>query len=190
MGSEGKYIYTFTPDAGGLWRYQASWEGDANHSGSISDRLGFVVTLHENIHTHIIVTVIDKQGIYISGAAVTSTAQPEGQAKLSGVTDNLGSVHFYDVKPGVYSFSISKGELNTTLDSLKVKEGSQSNSYVPLFKTESSSGSTRVPGYPEVSIIMGVLIVIMARRARDPCMPCGRARTRITFRGRGFKAGS
>lgn len=63
MGSEGKYVYNFTPDAGGLWRYQASWEGDDNYSGSVSDHLGFVVTLHENIHTHITVTVIDKQGI-------------------------------------------------------------------------------------------------------------------------------
>jgi hypothetical protein len=162
MGSDGRYIYTFTPDMGGFWEYQASWEGDTNYIGSSSDQLGFFVELHEYAHTIIKVTVADRQGAYIVGAVVTSTAQPEGQAKLSNVTDNSGSATFFDVKPGVYSFSVSKGELTASVDSLKVEEGAQSSPHVSLYKPDSPSVFDWVPGYPEVLIILGILVVIMA----------------------------
>ncbi len=43
----------------------------------------------------------------LQGAKVVSSKQPDGQLKLSGLTDNQGKVTFDDIKQGGYEFTVS-----------------------------------------------------------------------------------
>jgi len=41
---DGAFTDTYTPDAAGQWSVKASWEGDEDHEGAVSDALAFTVT--------------------------------------------------------------------------------------------------------------------------------------------------
>jgi len=41
---DGTFTDTFTPDASGQWSVKASWVGDEDHEGAVSDALAFTVT--------------------------------------------------------------------------------------------------------------------------------------------------
>jgi hypothetical protein len=43
----------------------------------------------------------------LAGAKVVSSAQPDGQLKVTGITNSEGKVIFKDIKPGNYEFYVS-----------------------------------------------------------------------------------
>jgi hypothetical protein len=63
-------------------------------------------TLFTSIDLHI--TVTSQNGTPLSGAKVVSQEQPEGQLKITGLTDSQGMVTFNGIKPGVYTIDISR----------------------------------------------------------------------------------
>ena len=54
------------------------------------------------------VVVTGNSGAPLSGAKVVSETQPDGQLKITGLTDDSGNVTFTDVRPGAYRFTISR----------------------------------------------------------------------------------
>jgi hypothetical protein len=54
------------------------------------------------------ITVTSQNGTPLSGAKVVSQEQPEGQLKITGLTDSQGRVTFNGIKPGVYIIDISR----------------------------------------------------------------------------------
>jgi len=52
--------------------------------------------------------VTDSAGYPLAGAKVVSEEQPEGQLKVTGMTDASGTVTFKDIKSGNYRFYISR----------------------------------------------------------------------------------
>ena len=66
--------------------------------------------------------VTDLNNTPLSGAKVISETQPDGELKLTGITDNTGTVIFNDVNSGNYRFYISRFEYETqTVDVIAVK---------------------------------------------------------------------
>jgi hypothetical protein len=63
-------------------------------------------TLPASIDLHI--TVTSQNRTPLSGAKVVSQEQPEGQLKITGLTDSQGRVTFNRIKPGVYAINISR----------------------------------------------------------------------------------
>jgi hypothetical protein len=58
------------------------------------------------------ITVASQSGTPLSGAKVMSQEQPEGQLKITGLTDSGGVVRFSGIKPGVYTIGISRFDYN------------------------------------------------------------------------------
>ena len=54
------------------------------------------------------ILVLGENGVPLSGAKVVSNDQPEGQLKLTGLTDGDGRVTFNDIKAGDYEFYVSR----------------------------------------------------------------------------------
>jgi hypothetical protein len=65
-------------------------------------------------------------GVYhqpLQGAKVVSDSQPDGQLKVTGLTDADGIVWFQNIKPGKYDFYVSRFDYNQTQFSVTVNSG-------------------------------------------------------------------
>jgi len=156
----GAYLYTFTPKGQrGGWTLKVEWSGNAAYAKSECVRyLG--VFEHGDFDTSVEFMVIEKSNAapYIGGVAIKSTAYPSGSEPLSAVTGG-GGYTFHMMTPGQYTFSFTKpGYINAT-DTVTVKEGDQQHRNVFLEKVGSTSTSTtnKVPSYPTVTILIGLL---------------------------------
>jgi len=156
----GAYLYTFTPKGQrGGWTLKVEWSGNAAYAKSECVRyLG--VFEHGDFDTSVEFMVIEKSNAapYIGGVAIKSTAYPSGSESLSAVTGG-GGYTFHMMTPGQYTFSFTKpGYINAT-DTVTVKEGDQQHRNVFLEKVGSTSTSTtnKVPSYPTVTILIGLL---------------------------------
>ena len=63
----------------------------------------------------------------LAGAKVVSNTQPEGQAKVTGITGDEGTVTFNDLKAGEYEFYVSRfdymqGEFRTNIEAGRTAE--------------------------------------------------------------------
>ena len=59
----------------------------------------------------------------LSGAKVVSDSQPDGQLKVTGLTDTNGTVLFQNIKTGEYDFYISRFDYNQTQMDTTVRPG-------------------------------------------------------------------
>lgn len=129
-------------------------------------------TTEGNIH----VRVLDQEHNPLRGVTVYSTSQPAGQSSLSGVTSADGSIAFNDIKPGSYVFRA----MMSGYESSSVSGGVESDETMELtlslteevVEEETGSGLGGIPGFPFISIILGLVIVasiiMFLRRARAP----------------------
>lgn len=152
---DGSYYFSFNPDGIGSWKVNASWEGDSTYIGATSQTVEFTVVPVQ----HIIIFVKDFDGLPISGAYVTSTAQPGGQVTLSGNIGPDGSLLFNDVKMGSYSFLSSADGYISNTDSLEVLMGEITEKTILL--EEKSSGLKGIPGFPNSSIFLGYILAVI-----------------------------
>ena len=70
--------------------------------------------------------MIDPSYKPLYGVKVVSEEQPNGQLKLTGLTDANGMVTFTDVKPGVYKFYASGADYTQTRIEVNVIGGQTS----------------------------------------------------------------
>ncbi|MDH5770552.1 MAG: carboxypeptidase regulatory-like domain-containing protein [Candidatus Bathyarchaeota archaeon] len=179
--SDGTYELAFTPTETGTWRVQSSWDGDYAHLGSSSSSLTFNVITSSGSLT---IVIKDEKGNAVSGAAVSSTSQPSGQTSCSSMSDTEGTVTFPDLKPGSYSFKVSCSGYEDQTLTTNIVVGEMVNVVIPLSKkliqmpsqptvpspTPSESRSeaagksniqTGIPGFPIVSILLGLSIAVL-----------------------------
>jgi hypothetical protein len=69
------------------------------------------------------VTVFGLSHIPLQGAKVVSEEEPDGQLKVTGLTDADGIVWFQNIKAGNYDFYISRFDYNQTQFSVIVNPG-------------------------------------------------------------------
>ncbi len=84
-------------------------------------------------------------GTPISGANVSSVNQPEGQIKLSGVTDQAGKITFKDVKPGAYRIGIEYMDYTPRAMEFTLKNGQ--NFLAQFVISKGDSGTPVIPTY-------------------------------------------
>ena len=83
------------------------------------------------------VYVVGQDGTDLAGAKVVSDTQPEGQVKVTGMTDTGGAVSFTGLKPGTYEFYVSHFDYDQNGFSLTVRGDATSSMTVVLSKTGS-----------------------------------------------------
>lgn len=69
------------------------------------------------------VQVVGFHGAPLDGAKVVSNSQPDGQLKVSGITDIDGMVKYDLVKAGTYEFYISRPDYEQTTFNVTVASG-------------------------------------------------------------------
>jgi len=127
----GNYEYTLTPAEIGQWSIEASWEGNSEYKGATSQTLEFTVVEPPPIGSSKII-VQDDDGNPISGATVSSTAQPSGQQALSGVSGMDGIVTFNEIIAGDYTIQVSKSGYETSSKLVTVIEGETTTQIIQL----------------------------------------------------------
>ena len=81
---------------------------------------------------NLIVYVKDANNQFVSGATVTSNAQPANQQALKGTTDSQGIVTFNNIAVGPYSFCASKGTLGSNEVEVNIRNQQTSSINVTL----------------------------------------------------------
>jgi hypothetical protein len=76
----------------------------------------------------------------LNGAKVVSNSQPDGQPKVTGLTDVNGTVLFQNIKTGDYDFYISRFDYNQTQMDTTVRPGQTTE--VPVYLESANPGST------------------------------------------------
>jgi len=92
----------------------------------------------------------------VSGVSVSFSSQPSGQSALSGTSANDGSVTFTGLAVGNYTLQVSKRSYVSGSAKGVVKAGSQTE----LTSTLQAQPSGGIPGFPIVSINVGVLLSV------------------------------
>jgi hypothetical protein len=91
-------------------------------------------------NTNLRVTVFGVGHKPLLGAKVVSNSQPDGQLKLTGLTDSDGIVWFQNIKPGDYDFYINRFDYNQTQILLTVNSGQTTE--IPVYLTLTNPIST------------------------------------------------
>ena len=86
------------------------------------------------------VTVYGLDNQPLNGAKVVSDSQPDGQFKVTGLTDANGTVLFQNIKAGQYDFYISRFDYNQTQFSGTVNPNQTTE--VPVYMNAANPGST------------------------------------------------
>ncbi len=114
------------------------------------------------------VMVKDAGGKPVSGVAIKSTAQPNGQIALDGITAADGTALFSELMLGSYTVQASKSGYVTGSTQGNAVAGSVSELSITL-QTQSSGG---IPGFPYEALILGFLIsgvyLTSVRRRQNP----------------------
>ena len=76
----------------------------------------------------------------LNGAKVVSDSQPDGQLKVTGLTDTNGTVLFQNIKAGQYDFYISRFDYNQTQFSAFVNPNQTTE--IPVYIDATNPGST------------------------------------------------
>ena len=76
----------------------------------------------------------------LNGAKVVSDRQPDGQLKVTGLTDMNGMVLFQNIESGQYDFYISRFDYNQTQMDTTVRPGQTTE--VPVYLDATNPGST------------------------------------------------
>ena len=98
-------------------------------------------------NTNLRVTVFGVDHQLLQGAKVVSNNQLNGQLKLTGLTDSDGIVWFQNIKPGNYSFYVSRFDYNQTQVNASVSPGKTTEMPVYLVLTSpiSTTATTSSP---------------------------------------------
>jgi len=135
--TNGDYTDYLTPDKVGLWSCKASWEGNADYQGAISSQATFTVAEPPK-RGSLKILVRDEKGNPISGATITSIAQPIEQTSLIGYSGSDGTYTFNNVIVGSYNLKVTKSEYNDNSIQLTVNAEQTTSQTIQLNKLISS----------------------------------------------------
>ena len=95
-------------------------------------------------NTNLRVTVFGVDHKPLQGVKVVSESQPDEQLKVTGLTSEDGTVWFQNIKPGKYTFYISRSDYNQTQFSVTVNPGQTTEIpvYLELFSPISTTPIT------------------------------------------------
>jgi branched-chain amino acid transport system substrate-binding protein len=165
--AEGEYSFTLSPEKFGTWTFKAYFKGSDTYLSSSSENVTLTVTRIPI--TQLKVYVKDNSAKPLAGATVTSTAQPSGQATLSGTTDAQGLVAFGNVKPGSYSFLVALEGYTSRTDYVDAPEDQVTERTIVIEKVQ-----TGIPGFPPEAVLVGLLaslIWVLVYRGRGRSQP-------------------
>ena len=94
------------------------------------------------VNTNLRVIVFGDAHQPLQGAKVVSNSQPNGQLKLTGLTDSDGIVWFQNIKPGDYGFYINRFDYNQTQILLTVNSGQTTE--IPVFLVLTNPTTTTI----------------------------------------------
>ena len=140
----------------------ASWQGNIRYNGSSSKSLELEVIDYQ----HLKIIVRDRDGVLLANASVASTTQPSGQQTLEGTTNQEGFVLFEKVVDGTYSFLVTLEGYESNTGSLAASPGDTSESTI-LLEKEVVQGGGGIPGFPIVSVLLALVLVIIYRSRRN-----------------------
>jgi len=114
-----------------------------------------------NLRGSIHIQVLDEDDEALEGASVQSTLQPTGQPSLDGATSSDGTLTFDDVRVGSYVFRASfdgyhSAQLSGRVESEETME--LTFNLVVEAEEESDTGQSGIPGFPLLSVIIGILV--------------------------------
>jgi hypothetical protein len=145
---------------------------NASKSGYISGCGSVKITVKPTAQTGSIqIFVKEENGNPISGANVTSTAQPSGMSSITAITDENGLVAFTDILVGSYTFEISKEGYGTQSLQFNVNAG-QTTRTVYLQKIQSpfldisNIMLVAIIGISMVAVGLAALKIIKRRRSQ------------------------
>ncbi len=155
---------TFTGVKPGSYTLQAVKTGYSTTTGTQDVVAGSTATITITLQASsaatgdLKVTVKDSSGVAVSGATVTSTAMPSGQAALSGTTGADGTATFTGVILGAYTMQAAKNDYTTATGTGSAVAGSVTTISITL-KSSSSGGG--IPGFPIQATLMGIMLAII-----------------------------
>ena len=161
--SAGEYSIEYTLNEPRFYFVKASWQGNDRFNGSSSRTLETEVIDFQNMK----INVKDTDGKIIEGATVTSTTQPSGQPTLTGLTNQEGFAYFEKVEAGSYSFLVTIEGYESNSGSLVVSAGDTSETTILLQIEEQEPESKGIPGFPPLSIILALALVILIISKRN-----------------------
>jgi uncharacterized surface anchored protein len=149
----------------GSYTVQASKEGYYSASGTVNivaGTTGEVTISLQAVPTigKFTVVVKDSSGAFLSGAIVSSTSQPTGQAALSGTTGADGTIEFNNLLPGTYAMQASKSGYVFATISRTVTAGSEGSTSFTL-QMQASVGGGGISGFPIVATVIGVFFCVI-----------------------------
>jgi len=155
--SKGRAIMTFSATLNpGTYTVQTSFIG-SNPYLSSAGSANLIVTAITPTPGSLRITVKDSSGNVISGATVTSSKQPSGQAALSGTTASDGTITFPDLVLGNYTLQVSKSGYVSGSAQGVVASGAKTELSTAL-QAQPPSG---IPGFPFEAKTIGVLLCII-----------------------------
>jgi hypothetical protein len=86
------------------------------------------------------VTVYGLDNQPLNGAKVVSDTEPDGQLKVTGLTDTDGTVLFQNIKAGQYDFYLDRFDYNQIQTSIFVNPSQTTE--IPVYMTATNPGST------------------------------------------------
>jgi uncharacterized surface anchored protein len=69
------------------------------------------------------ILVQDSSNAPLEGAKVVSQVQPDGQLKVTGITDQNGLVTFSKIQPGKYEFAVSQADSSPAVAAIDLAAG-------------------------------------------------------------------
>lgn len=139
-GSGGAFTYETYGAQRGVYIATFTWSGANEYFGS-EETLSYRVQSPSGLR----VVVEDESGAKIVNAAIGSTAQPEDQGILTGVTDSGGSLLFTEIAAGDYTFTVEKSGYEPRTLSLSLSEGETPEIKTTLLKTKTTPTSYTPP---------------------------------------------
>ena len=136
-GTRGLFSYSFSPIELGRWQIRASWSGNVNAEGTQSNSITFTVVEPPPLG-NFQVLIQDENENPLSGVAVSSTSQPNGQEKLNAITNQNGETTFSDIRVGTYTIFAEKSGYEQYSETTSINEGETTQLIIQISKQISS----------------------------------------------------
>jgi hypothetical protein len=134
----------------GSYIIRATWPGDTTHATATSPQTTLNITPRTGT---LKITILDDKNNPRTGATITTTKTPTGQAALQGTTATDGTATFTDTRIGDYTINASKTGYKTNTDTAEVKENQTTSKTIKL----TPNG---IPGFPVEAIALGVILYL------------------------------
>jgi hypothetical protein len=142
--SGGVFTYETYGAQSGIYTATFTWPGTDEYAGS-AETISYRVQSPSGLK----IIVEDEDGEKIVSAGIKSTAQPDDQGTLTGVTDSGGSILFTEIAAGDYTFTVEKSGYEPRTLTLSLPEGETQEIKTMLSETKTIPASYTPPAGEE-----------------------------------------